>query len=159
MDEELQTALKKFKLKESGFAVLKNKMFRTLWTGYLFSFFGIWIQNITLAWVVVNQTNSAKALGTLLLIQFFPSMMLTLVGGSLADRYPRKKLLLYSQILMFLPSVIIGIICIRQPVNLTLLYVLVGIVGLAQAINTPVRQVLIPEVVDRKELAPAGKEN
>jgi len=155
MDEELKTVPKKFKLSESGFVVLKNSRFSTLWTGYLFSYFGVWIQNITLAWVVVNQTNSGKALGTLLLIQFFPSMLLTLVGGSLADKYPRKKLLLYSQILMLIPSIIIGIICIHSPVNITLLYVLVGIVGLAQAINNPVRQALIPEVVDRKDLTPA----
>ncbi len=155
MGEEITNVPKKFKLSESGFTVLKNKNFRTLWTGYLFSFFGVWIQNITLAWVVVNQTNSAKALGTLLLIQFSPAMLLTLVGGSLADKYPRKKLLLYSQILILIPSIIVGIISINSPINLILLYVLVGIIGLAQAINNPVRQALIPEVVEKKDLAPA----
>ncbi|MCX6250852.1 MAG: MFS transporter [Bacteroidetes bacterium] len=155
MDGEVKNGQKKFKLSETGFAVLKNSKFRTLWTGYLFSFFGVWIQNITLAWVVVNQTNSGKALGTLLLIQFFPSMLLTLVGGSLADKYSKKKLLLYSQILMFIPSIIIGIISIHSPINLVLLYILVGIVGLAQAINNPVRQAFIPQIVEKKDLAPA----
>ena len=155
MSEEIKNIPKKFKLRESGFAILKNRRFRTLWTGYLFSYFGVWIQNITLAWVVVNQTNSAKALGTLLLIQFFPAMLLTLVGGSLADKYPKKKLLLYSQILMFIPSIIIGIISINSPINLILLYVLVGIVGLAQAINNPVRQAFFPEVVEKDDLPSA----
>ncbi|HTX89405.1 MAG TPA: MFS transporter [Bacteroidales bacterium] len=155
MEEKATNISRKMRFSDTGFAVLKNKSFRVLWTGYLFSFFGVWIQNITLAWVVVNQTNSASALGTLLLIQFFPSMLLTLVGGSLADKYPRKQLLLYSQILMLLPSIAISFICLHSPVSLPALYLLVGIVGLAQAVNNPVRQAFIPEVVDKASLPPA----
>jgi MFS family permease len=62
---------------------------------------------------------------------------------------------LYSQILILIPSIIIGIISINSPINLILLYVLVGIVGLAQAINNPVRQAFIPDVVEKKDLASA----
>ena len=80
-------------------SALTHRDFRLLWTGALGSSIGTWMQKVAQAWLTVTLTGSASAffLGLDSLMGELPILLLTLVGGVIADRQDRRQLLLMSQ--------------------------------------------------------------
>ena len=78
-------------------AALGERDFAYFWVGALFSNIGTWMQNITVPYVLYRQTHSASWVGFAAFMQFLPGVLLGPVAGSLADRFPRRVVLLVSQ--------------------------------------------------------------
>ncbi|MBO3092904.1 MFS transporter, partial [Schleiferilactobacillus harbinensis] len=79
------------------FSSLRSKNFRRFWIGQCISVMGTWIQRTTQTWLVYQMTKSAFLVGLLAAAQFVPIMALTLVAGTLIDRYPKRRILLITQ--------------------------------------------------------------
>src|SRR5687767_15059729 len=78
-------------------AALRHRNFARFWTGALVSNCGTWMQNVTVPYVVYQQTRSASLVGLTGFCQFIPAMFLGPVGGWAADHYPRRNVLLVTQ--------------------------------------------------------------
>src|SRR5690242_20909465 len=79
------------------FVALRHRNFRLFWFGQLISLIGTWMQSIGQAWLVLELTHSAWLLGVVGALQFLPVMLLSLFGGVLADRLPKRRVLLCTQ--------------------------------------------------------------
>src|SRR5262245_51663646 len=80
-----------------AFLALHHRNFRRFWCGQLISLIGTWMQSIGQAWLVLELTHSAFLLGLVGALQFLPVMILSLFGGVLADRVPKRTVLLFTQ--------------------------------------------------------------
>lgn len=78
---------------------LRYRDFSLFWTGALFSNIGMWMQNVTVPYVLYRETGSASWVGFAAFMQFIPGVLLGPLAGSLADRFPRRTVLLISQCL------------------------------------------------------------
>src|ERR1700730_8927162 len=80
-----------------AFLALRHRNYRLFWFGQMISLIGTWMQSIGQAWLVLELTHSAWLLGVVGALQFLPVMFLSLFGGVLADRLPKRKVLLFTQ--------------------------------------------------------------
>jgi MFS family permease len=117
------------------------------WLGQVVSTIGTWMQRIGLAWYVLDKTDSAFALGLVTMFQTLPVLLLALVGGVIADRFPKRDLLLWTQGALMLQSAGLAVLTAVGTANLIPIYVLATIQGIAKAIDNPTRQAFVKELV------------
>src|ERR687895_199423 len=79
------------------FRALSHRNFRLLWAGSLLSNAGMWMQTVAQSWLVLKLTDSGTWLGVDNVMATMPGVVLTLVGGVIADFLDRKRLLIYTQ--------------------------------------------------------------
>jgi len=99
------------------FAALRNRNFTLLWAGLIVSNIGTWMQNVGTGWLILQLKNSPLWLGLLGLSFAVPMIVLPLVGGAVADRVNRKKLLYFTQTLMMLNAFFLAAITWLGMVN------------------------------------------
>jgi len=80
------------------FWALQHRDFRIYWLGQIVSNAGSWMQSIAQAWLVLRLTDSPLALGSVTMLQALPVLLLGMFGGVIADRFPKRKLLLFTQV-------------------------------------------------------------
>lgn len=80
-----------------GFRALGNRNYRLFWSGQVVSVAGTWMQDTALALLVLHLTNSPFALGLTMAIRYSPTLLLSLFGGVVADRLPKRKTLIGTQ--------------------------------------------------------------
>ncbi len=90
-----------------GFEALRVRNFRLFWFGQVISVTGTWMQTTAQAWLVLKLTDdSPLALGTVITLQFLPVMLFALYGGVLADRLPKRRMLVITQSLLMTQATI-----------------------------------------------------
>ena len=136
----------------SGFHSLKVRNFRLFIFGQIVSLTGTWMQTTAQAWLVLQLSNSPLALGFVTTLQFLPVTILSLYGGVLADRLPKRRTLIVTQTLLLIQAAIFGFLVGTNTIQLWHLYVLAISQGIVSAIDTPVRQAFVVEMVGRDEL-------
>ena len=139
----------------SGFHALKVRNFRLLWTGQLVSQVGTWMQTTAQAWLVLELTKSPFALGFVSTLQFLPFTLLSLFGGLIADRFPKRTLLLTTQIIGLLQAALFAVLVTTGNIQIWHIYLLAIAQGITNAIDNPVRQAFAAEVVGREDLVNA----
>src|SRR5213593_1121187 len=92
------------------FRALRHRNFRLFFCGQLISLIGTWMQSIGQAWLVLELTHSAWLLGIVGALQFLPIMLLSLFGGVLADRLPKRKVLICTQSFAMLQAFVLWIL-------------------------------------------------
>src|SRR5215469_18133855 len=80
-----------------AFIALQHRNFRLFWIGQLISLIGTWMDSTGQSWLVLHLTGNALALGLVGALQFLPILFLTLFGGVLADRLPKRRVLVFTQ--------------------------------------------------------------
>jgi MFS family permease len=136
-------------------APLRHRNYRLLWTGTLISQSGDWMDQVALNWLVYQLTGSAFALGLVNLCRLTPILFFTLVGGVIADRVERRKLMFTTQtVAMVLALVLAGLVSTGLVELWMVLLVAVGR-GIALSFNLPARQSLISDLVPREVLSSA----
>src|SRR5436305_12650100 len=93
-----------------AFVALRHRNFRLFWFGQLISLIGTWMQTIGQAWLVLELTHSALLLGLVGALQFLPVLLFTLFGGVLADRWPKRTVLLFTQSSAMIEAIILWIL-------------------------------------------------
>ena len=134
------------------FRALHLRDFRLFWLGQVVSNTGTWMQSIAQAWLVLRLTDSPLALGTVTMLQALPVLMFGLFGGVIADRFPKRKLLLFTQLMMCLQALALGILTYTDLIQLWQVYVLALSLGLLNALDNPTRQTLVSELVPPDDL-------
>ncbi|HET8630408.1 MAG TPA: MFS transporter [Thermomicrobiales bacterium] len=134
------------------FRSLRNPNYRLYWFGQLVSLTGTWMQRIAQAWLVLQLTHSPLALGTVTTIQFTPILCLSLFGGVLADRVPKRNFLVCTQSVMAVQALIFAFLVGSGRIQLFEVYILAGVLGLANAMDNPTRQAFVIELVGKDDL-------
>ncbi|HYK84158.1 MAG TPA: MFS transporter [Ktedonobacteraceae bacterium] len=135
-----------------AFLALRHRNFRLFWFGQLISLMGTWMQSIGQSWLVLELTHSAWLLGLVGALQFLPVMLLSLFGGVLADRLPKRKVLLFTQSSALIQAVILWILVATGSVQLWHVLALAALLGLTNALDMPTRQAFVVEMVGRDDL-------
>ena len=135
-------------------AALHYRDFRVLWIGALMSTIGTWMQKVTQNWLVLTLAGSASAfyLGLDTFLGEAPILLLTLVGGVIADRRDRRQLLLMSQYVQMAAAFTLAGLVYWDVIQIWHVLTLSVVTGIAQAFGGPAYQSLIPSLVDKQHL-------
>lgn len=131
---------------------LGHRDFRWFWLGALVSNTGGWMQNAAVPYVAFTLTGSAGDVGITGFFQYVPLMAMGLVGGVLADRYPRRTLLIGSQLAQALCAFALWALVASGSATTASLSALAFLSGLAGGVNTPIWQSFVTELVPREVL-------
>lgn len=132
---------------KQAYRSLANLNYRLFWCGQLASQMGTWMQRVAQAWLVLSLTNSPLALGTISTVQFSPVLLFSLFGGVLADRVPKRRLLLTTQFIMLIQALAFAVLTSTHHITLPIIYVLAAVLGIANAVDNPTRQAFVMELV------------
>lgn len=135
-------------LREAG-AALRIPEFRRFWIGALVSNSGSWMQNVSVPFVLYQLTQSATWVGAASFAQFFPAVVMGPLGGSLADRFPRRSVLLVTQAGMAAVSAALWALWASgaaEPWSITALVALIGALG---GLNIGAWQAFVSELVPK----------
>jgi MFS family permease len=138
------------------FRALAVRNYRWYASANLASLTGTWMQRIGQDWLVLQLSGgSGVALGLTTALQFGPTLLLSMYGGVLADRYDKRRMLMLTQALMGVLALLLGILVVTDGVVIGHVYVLAFALGAVAAIDAPVRQAFVPEMVGPELLANA----
>ena len=139
------------------FSSLSIPNYRRYFVGATASNLGIWMARTGQAWLVLTQLTKgdAVALGFLTSLMFFPTLALTPIAGSIADRFPKKRIIISAQVLLFIDIVLLAVLTLTGTVELWHVFVLATLDGIAGAFDGPARQSIIPEIVPAASLSNA----
>ncbi|WP_432519961.1 MFS transporter [Kineococcus sp. SYSU DK006] len=129
------------------FAALSVRNFRIYSTGQLFANTGVWVQNIALDWLTLELTHSPAAVGIAMALQFLPILLLGMVGGMVADRYPKRNILIVTQLCSASVAATLAVLTLSGQITVGAIYVLAVVGGLVVALDNPTRQSFVGEVV------------
>jgi MFS family permease len=127
--------------------------FRLFATGQVISNTGTWMQRVAQDWLILELThNNGTALGITAGLQFLPLLLFSLWGGMIADRYPKRKVLMVTQAAMGALALVLGVLAATGVVRIWEVYLLAFGLGLATVVDNPTRQSFVVEMVGRDEL-------
>ena len=133
----------------------RHRDFRIFWTGAVVSNTGTWILNLTLPFVLFELTGSALWVGAAVAAQFLPMFVFSPLGGSVADQYSRRSVLLVMQMAMGLGAAAIWLAWVSDVRNPWVLLFLVAIVGALNGVSMPSWQGFVHDLVPREDLLSA----
>jgi MFS family permease len=142
-----------------GFSAFRHRDFRLFWTGAVLSNTGTWMQLISVPYVLDQLTGSTAWVGFAAFCAFFPTTIVAPWAGSLADRYSRRSLLIWSQLVSLLTALGLWVLWISgqaDPVGITAL-VLVGAV--ANGFTISAWQAFVPQLVPPEDMVSAVRLN
>src|SRR5664279_6156361 len=134
------------------FAALGHRNYRLFFFGQLVSLIGTWMQNVAQAWLVYELTNSPFKLGVVSFCAGVPVLIFSLWAGVVADRVPKRRLLLLTQTVMMTLAFILAADMFLGTVQWWHVALLAFFLGAANAFDGPTRQAFVVEMVGRKEL-------
>ena len=137
------------------FRSLKNRDFRLYCAGQVVSLSGTWMQSIALAWLVYSLTSSATALGAVSFASGLPLLLLTFLGGIIADRFNRRSILFVTLTLALIQAGILAYLTYYQMISVPIIIGLAAAGGIITAIEMPTRQAYLPNLVGKQELTNA----
>ncbi len=130
---------------------LKHKNYRLYYTGQGISLIGTWMQRIALSWLVYRLTGSAFLLGVVGFAGQIPTFFLAPFTGVLVDRYNRHTLLMITQILAMLQSLILAIAVLTDVISIKQIILLSIFIGVVNAFDMPGRQSFLIDIVEKRE--------
>jgi MFS family permease len=136
-------------------ALLRPGPFRRYIIGSLISDTGTWMQVMAQAWVMSTLTNKAILLGMVNLAAGIPTLLLTMPGGSAADRFDKRKILIATQIWQIALAIILGWLVLTNRVQIWHIIVMASLLGVCIAFEMPAISAFVPELVSRDQIAAA----
>jgi MFS family permease len=130
----------------------KHRNYRLFFTGQVISLSGTWMQNIALAWLVVELTHSPVALGILAFCRFGPFTFFGLFAGALADRFDNRRLIMATQAAAMCVSIALAVLALTDSATVWAVYALAFLGGTTFVFDAPGRHALTFQLVGRDEL-------
>ncbi len=130
----------------------KHRNYRLFFSGQIVSLAGTWMQNIALAWYVVELTESPVAVGFLAFCRFAPFTVFGLVAGVVADRFDNRRLVIGTQSGQMVVSIALAALALSGSENLAAVYALALLGGVGLVFDAPGRHALTFQMVGREEL-------
>jgi MFS family permease len=137
------------------FAALQHRNYRLWFSGQLVSLFGTWMQSTAQGYLVYELTRSPAYLGYVGFASGLPSWLFMLYGGVIADRVPRRRMLLLTQSTMMVLAFILAALTFSGRVQAWHIIILAFCLGTANAFDAPARQAFVTELVEREDLTNA----
>jgi predicted MFS family arabinose efflux permease len=133
-------------------AALRHRTFRRVFTGSFLSNIGTWMQNVVLGALAYDLTESPTFVGVVLFAQLGPLLLLSVVGGALADTIDRRRLLIGVAVSQLVLSFVLAAVAAPDQPNEVLLVVVVFGIGIGQALFNPAYSAVLPQLVDPDDL-------
>jgi len=130
----------------------RHRNYRLFFSGQVVSVSGTWMQNIALAWLVIQLSHSPVAVGALAFCRFVPFTVFGLFSGVLADRVDDRRLVITTQSVSMILSALLAALTLTGTATLPVVYILAVLLGTAQVFDAPGRQALTYQMVGRDEL-------
>lgn len=134
---------------------LQSRNFRLFWLAQIISTIGTSLQVIGEGYLVYDLTGSTFWLGAVGFISLIPVVPISLAGGVLIDRVPRRKLIMFTQFGLFLQALVFAFLALSGRIQLWHVLVLYFIFGALLAVDHPARRAFLVDIVERKDLANA----
>ena len=135
-----------------AFAAFQYRNYQLWFSGQLVSLAGTWMQSIAQGWLVYQISHSEFALGLVSFASAIPILIVTPFGGVVADRVPKRTLLVITQTVMMLLAFILAVLVFTNVVQVWHVVVLAMVLGVVNAFDAPARQSFIVEMVGREHL-------
>lgn len=145
----------------SAAVLLRSRTFRSLrrhhnyrlfFAGQVVSLAGSWMQNVALAWLVLELSRSPLAVAALIFCRFAPYTLLGIPAGAIVDRLDTRKLVMWTQASAMIVSVALAAVALTGTASLPIVYLLASLGGVALVLDAPGRQTLTFEMVGPREL-------
>jgi MFS family permease len=134
------------------FRTIENRNYRLYFFGQMISLLGSWLQSVAQAWLVYRLTGSSFQLGLVVFIGQVPLLFLSPIGGLIADRYPRRWVVVATQAISMLLAFVLAALTLWGHVQLWEILAVAGLQGIINAVDVPTRQALVSEIVDTDNL-------
>lgn len=131
----------------NAFRALRTRNYRLYFSGMVVSNVGTWMQIIANGWLVLQLSDSGLAVGVATAMQFGPMLIGGAWGGLIADRFPKRTLLLATQSLFAVQALTLGVLALTGAAELWMVYSLTFLYGVVQIVDVPTRQAFVPEMV------------
>ncbi len=135
-----------------AFISLRHRNYRLYWFGQMISQIGTWMQIIGQVWLVLELTHSAWQLGLVGALQALPILLFSLFGGVFADRWPKRRVLLFTQSASMIQALLLWALIATGALHLWHLYVLALLLGLTNSLGRPTSRAFVVELVGREDL-------
>jgi predicted MFS family arabinose efflux permease len=139
----------------AGLRALRHRDFRVFFAGQAVALVGSWMQQVAQAWLVLSLTNSPLRLGLVGSLNFLPILLFALVGGAVADRLPKRRLLVLTQSLLLCQTATLALLIVTGRVRYWHICVLALVWGIANTVDLPVRQAFVVELAGRADVTSA----
>src|SRR5439155_460086 len=139
-----------------GLGPLRQRDFRLLWVGRTASEFGSALVPVALTFAVLDLTRSATSLGLVLVAAFIPRVVLLLIGGVVADRFARRRIMLASDALRAMTQALVALLLLSGRARLWELILLFVVYGAADAFFSPAATGVVPDVTPPEHLQQAN---
>ena len=136
-------------------SVLRAGPFRRYMIGEAVSMTGTWMQAMAQGWVMTTLTHSALMLGMVSFATGIPQLLLTMIGGSFADRYDKRRILLLTQVVQIGSALTLGTLVLTNRIQLWHVLALATVLGTSNAFEMPAASALVPELVEPDQIASA----
>lgn len=133
-------------------SALQVRDYRLYLSSQLVATTGLWMQRIAQDWLVLELTGSVTAVGVAVALQFLPMLLFGLVGGVIADRYPKRTLLVITQSTAALVALTLGLLALSGSVQVWHVYVIATVLGFVTVVDNPTRQVFVSELVGAEHI-------
>lgn len=137
------------------FRALRHRGYRLFWSGNFLSNIGTWMQNLAQGWLVLQLSDSVFLLGLVGFTSSLPTLTFTLIGGVIADRSDRRRMMMLTQFTMMAMAVLLAALTYFHVVTVRQILAISFISGLATALNAPAYQAVVPELVPASDLTNA----
>ncbi|MDQ2658887.1 MAG: MFS transporter [Verrucomicrobiota bacterium] len=140
---------------QRALTLLRAGPFRRYMVGSAISDTGTWMQVMAQAWVVSSLTDKALVLGMVNFCAGIPTLLLTMTGGSFADKHDKRKILIVTQVVQIGSALSLGVLVLTGVLHIWHVLVLAAVLGSCVAFEMPALSALVPELVKKEEIATA----
>jgi len=137
----------------SVFRALRHRNYRLFFSGQIVSFLGTWMHNTAQGWLVYDLTGSSAWLGVIGFLSFVPYSIFAVWGGSIADRYDKRRMILITQTLSLFLAFGYALLVWSDWITIYLIAGLAFTLGIANAFDTPARQAFVIDLVGKEDLS------
>lgn len=130
----------------------RHKNYRLFFFGQLVSLSGTWMQSVAQSWLVYKLTGSPALLGLVGFSGQIPVFLLSPIGGAIADRYNRHRILLITQTTAMVLAFVLAALTLTDSIQVWHVFVLAALLGTANAFDIPTRQAFITDMVGKEDL-------
>ncbi len=136
----------------STLRALRHRNFQLFFTGQLISLTGTWMQNVAQSWLVYRLTGSSTLLGAVGFSGQIPVLLLSPVGGIVADRFNRRNIVVATQTASMLLAFTLAALALSGAIRIWHIFVLSALLGAVNSFDIPARQSFFVEIVGRDDL-------
>jgi MFS family permease len=137
------------------FRALRHRNYKLFFSGQLISLIGTWMDQVAESWLVYRLTGSSLLLGTVAFASQIPVFLLAPIGGALADRHDRRRILVITQSSMMALTFVLAWLTLSHRVQIWQIVTLAALTGIVNAFDLPARQAFIVDMVARADLVNA----